>query len=488
MTATEIHFTDYFHVDPAVLQKYGAFNISLVADLPLFIDPFLLFNSPKRQYQDLHEEMIRYLRFLRDKSGATDIDQGLLRAWFLFGEVRQTWLGFTTFGNRGSGLGWDFARALQKNLNTIFRTFGQEQITHGSHLEKLCLIRSGVGRDNISDFTTNLIKGFLLEYTETFTVRHVPKQLRRVVSVPRVKFNYDTEVWQAGEYELPMFRGDFVLLTPRDILTRDEIWIDRPGLFLEFERIVTALPDEALRAQVNNYFLQRLSKEPTRKEKDLSIEAAIAKYPEVIEYYIRSREYNGNTATSISQSRVQDSEAVFITQVRELVELLRANTAFYSISGSTYDEARQRVAFFKDMIENKGGHALCYLKKKPIVRETDLQLMFRFTWMGTQSDVGREVNDGRGPVDYKISRGSRDKSLVEFKLARNSHLKQNLAKQVEIYQKASDATKAIKVIVYFTSEEHEKVQKILRELGLSRDQDIILIDARADNKPSGSKA
>jgi hypothetical protein len=239
---------------------------------------------------------------------------------------------------------------------------------------------------------------------------------------------------------------------------------------------------------VNTYFLQRHSKEPTRKEKDLSIEAAIAKYPEVIEYYIRSREDNGNTATSISQSRVQDSEAVFITQVRELVELLRANTAFYSISGSTYDEARQRVAFFKDMIENKGGHALCYLKKKPIVRETDLQLMFRFTWMGTQSDVGREVNDGRGPVDYKISRGSRDKSLVEFKLARNSHLKQNLAKQVEIYQKASDATKAIKVIVYFTSEEHEKVQKILRELGLSRDQDIILIDARADNKPSGSKA
>jgi hypothetical protein len=35
--------SEYFRVPPEKLETYGAFNVSLVADLPLFIDPFLLF-------------------------------------------------------------------------------------------------------------------------------------------------------------------------------------------------------------------------------------------------------------------------------------------------------------------------------------------------------------------------------------------------------------------------------------------------------------
>ncbi len=42
------YFTDEFGVNPNTLDRYGAYNIALIADLPLFIDPFLLFNSKKR--------------------------------------------------------------------------------------------------------------------------------------------------------------------------------------------------------------------------------------------------------------------------------------------------------------------------------------------------------------------------------------------------------------------------------------------------------
>lgn len=114
--------------------------------------------------------------------------------------------------------------------------------------------------------------------------------------------------------------------------------------------------------------------------------------------------------------------------------------------------------------------------------------MYRLTWFGTPSDINREVNNGRGPVDFKVSRGSPDKSLVECKLASNSKLKQNLQRQVAIYQRASDAPRALKVILYFTETEFTRVQSILKELNLSGSDDIILIDARCDNKPSASVA
>ena len=39
----KIYFTDIFNIDEKILENYGAFNISLCNDMPLFVDPFLLF-------------------------------------------------------------------------------------------------------------------------------------------------------------------------------------------------------------------------------------------------------------------------------------------------------------------------------------------------------------------------------------------------------------------------------------------------------------
>jgi len=74
-----VYFSDIFNVDPSVIEEYGAFNISLINDLPLFIDPFLLFNSDKKEYQNLHKEMLRYVAFLRDRSTSMKIaDAGIV--------------------------------------------------------------------------------------------------------------------------------------------------------------------------------------------------------------------------------------------------------------------------------------------------------------------------------------------------------------------------------------------------------------------------
>ncbi len=210
----KLYFSDFFVVSRADLRKHGAFNVSLLSDLPLFIDPFLLFNSRKSEYRQLHQTIIDYLIFLRNKSSNVALDMGLIRALYTFREVKQTWLGFSEVGNEGRGLGPKFARALHANLHRIFHDFGKEQISKGTHLEKLCLIEAGVGRDNISDFTTNLIKNYLLEYTEAFTNQYIDKKLRSRFEVEKVHFNYKTETWESRRFVLPKYEDVSNHLSP----------------------------------------------------------------------------------------------------------------------------------------------------------------------------------------------------------------------------------------------------------------------------------
>lgn len=487
-------FSDTFGVDTEVLDKYGALDISVINDLPLFIDPFLLFHSEKSEYQALHQQIIDYLVFLRDRAAAGSVSDGVLRNWYCFPEVKQNWLGFSVVGNGGSGLGIDFARELHKNLNVIFSDFGAEKITEGSHLEKICLIADGVGRDNISDFVTNLIQDFLCCYTADFAKVHLaPNQLREV-SIDRAAFNYTTEMWERRKYLLPWRQGDHILLTPKDMLTRDDNWINRRDLLGEFEQIPTAIPDANLRAAVNNYFQRALkarrkpNKHPSKRDRDEAAAETIREYPHLIDYYIKYKEENGDDAADISAERVLLTELQFSQRLREILHPLLQQTDFYKIAGGSYAEAHVRLAYLKHVIEDMGGWRIFYDNEgKAFEREKDLQILYRLVWFGTPSDVGAEANDGRGPVDFKVTRG-RNKTLIEMKLASNTKLEANLAKQLEIYQLSADAEKGIKAILYFDYSQLRRVQKILKKLGLTGNKDIVLIDACSDNKPSASKA
>ena len=198
----DVFFSEWFGVASETLENYGALNISVVSDLPMFIDPFLLFNSDKAEYLALHESIIDYLRFLKSQAGS-GLEPGLVDAWYRFAEVKQNWLGFVVDGNSGHGLGRMFARELNEALTTLLSDLGEEVTTESTHVEKVSLIRTGVGRDTISDFTTNLIKHYLCSYTETFTLEHIEESQRRKFTVPRAAFNYNTKVWTPRRMNWP---------------------------------------------------------------------------------------------------------------------------------------------------------------------------------------------------------------------------------------------------------------------------------------------
>jgi hypothetical protein len=485
-TKLKLYFSDYFELSKNTLDDYGAFNISLIADLPLFIDPFLLFQSEKPEYQALHNAIIQYLKYLRDLSLRQTIDYGRLKSLFYFSEVKQTYLGYTYTGNRGHGLGSRFARALNTNLSSIFKSFGKETITRGIHLEKLCLISAGVGRDTISDFVTNLIKEYLLKYTQEFADANIQDKFKARFTLPRVKFNYQLGIWTSETFTLPVFRDDYVILTPKDMLTRHENWISRAEYLADFRTIVEAAPDEQLRSDLDSYIVRRLSEKPTLEEIQSAYEDFTRLHPELIDYFILFKENNGDKAVKRSAIYVSESDLFFVQQFGSLAQFLVTNTLFYQTGLKTKHETYKRIMFLKEAIEDKGCWKIFYNKDKPITREEDLHVLFRLVWYGTALDVSREVNNGIGPADFKVSYGYKDKTLVEFKLANNTHLKTQLQTQLELYKKASDAGHGYKVVVYFNENQLARVKAILEDLQMEHDPSIILIDARP--RLSASKA
>lgn len=395
-----IYFSDFFEISADILADYGAFNVACIVDLPLFIDPFLLFTSAKPEYKGLHDHIIRYLSFLRDKSVEGSINEGLLKAWYCFPEVSQNRLGFCLTGNYGRGLGMDFAKALNDNLHHLFSDFGTEKVTKGSHLEKLVLIRDRVGRDNISDFTTNLIKGYLLEYTQRFAKKHIaPSKLQRV-NVARTTFNYDFGVWEGGVFDLPWFVDDYVLLTPEDILTKDDTWINKEDLRRDFPTIRDAIPNEALRAQINQYFKSVLPRRATVREEREAVEKTLRRFHELIDYYIRDKEDRGDEAVKRSAEKVREVDSRFVQNICHLVDLVSKQTAFYNTASNTLEETWRKIEFLKHVIESQDGYRLFYVNGKPVERESDLHVLFKLVWEGSPSSVDAEVNNGRGPVDF----------------------------------------------------------------------------------------
>lgn len=486
MNTAILLFSDYFEIHSSLLEDYGALNICLEADLPLFIDPFLLFASNKTAYQQLHREIVTHL--VRLKQIALSGNSGNLSI-FQFPEVSQNWLGFSQWGNHGRGLGPGFAKSLISAFHGFYSNFGEEDITESPHIEKLTLIGKGIGRDFISDFTTNLIKEFLLSYTQEFARLHLKPSQRKLFSI-RCSFDQALQIWLPKQFELPHFyRGDrdddFIILTPIDILSKDEAFICSSDFTASFRHIAGALENSSLREAVNTYFASQLPEKPKKNDFELAMYSTVNKFPDLLDYYIKSKEENKDQASIISHEKVDRLQRELLDTLQKLSSFLSADPSFYQTAPNSYEEALARASYLKETIENNDVYRIFYKDGKPMASEETIQRIFRLTWFGSPYDVNSEVNNGRGPADYKISYGDRDSTIVEFKLGRSSSLKNNLISQTEVYKKASRSISDIKVILCYSQAEVAKVHRVLKSIGQENAENIVIIDASP--KISGSK-
>lgn len=497
-------FSEYYGIESSVVENYGAVDISFVCDIPLFIDPMLIFNSEKEEYKVLHEEIIKYFHFLYQKA-TSGLQEKELKAWFEFNEVPNNWLGYSMSGNKGAALGKKYAHFLYDNIRFATKT---NNISKSSHIEKIMLLYEGSGKDKISDLVVNLIKGFLCSYTEKFAKKYIDSKYLMKANVERAEFNYETESFMSKEYTLPYIinekgKKEYVLLTPKDILREDEPAINRKSFLDSYDEIRLAIDNDVLRAYVNNYFSkavleyeeqQRKNKKKVNEKSIKRIERQafselIREYPELYDYYIKIVEDNPEQVNSNAKIE-RDTELEKLCDCsKNIVELIIKSGYTIYEELSAREEAKRRIKEFKHLIEDCDGYKNLYYKGEQIALEKELQRLFRFVWVDTTFKVDSEPNNGRGQADFIVSKGKYNQNVIEFKLASNNSL-DHVFTQVEIYEAANCSEGSLIVIFFFTKQEEIFARNIIKSAGYENmiDESIFLIDCRKDNKKSASIA
>ena len=150
----------------------------LVGDLPLCIDPFLLFKSRDPELRLLHASIVEHFA---DGVRAIAKDDELDANYILdFPEVAEIGFGYGATDKRGSGLGRTLTNLLIGSLKLSPAIMDRGV----RHVEEMQLISPGIGPDRIGDIASNILKEYLIQYTQRQCEAHnLP--LRSLVPVER---------------------------------------------------------------------------------------------------------------------------------------------------------------------------------------------------------------------------------------------------------------------------------------------------------------
>lgn len=186
-------------------------DIDLRDDTPLFIDPMLIANKVDRWSQDAHTTIENFFHFLIVNVKAGRVDDAKVLFSYL-GEPKETGLGLSLNSKDGNGMGEGDSERIFKKLIT------SKAIETGlvGDLEDTVIFVERIGRDKVSDMTTNIIRKQLLEYTQRQCRLH---DIKLTADVPSGMY-WDKAImeWRQNLTECLVINDQKILLVPKSIV------------------------------------------------------------------------------------------------------------------------------------------------------------------------------------------------------------------------------------------------------------------------------
>jgi hypothetical protein len=177
MSLIRPRLTDYYGV--LLTQAQADFAIPFLdEDIPLYLDPFLLWRSPSQQDNALHTAMLNSFNYLGHLEKLSKHPEAV-KILTTLSECDEV-----GFGHSHTREGRRIGEHTAEEILDLFRTIPDYDRRGFHHFEEIQFFVDHISRDRISDIACNLIKSFLLDYTIQQCQTHgIPLEK---VSVPAV--------------------------------------------------------------------------------------------------------------------------------------------------------------------------------------------------------------------------------------------------------------------------------------------------------------
>lgn len=430
-----MRFSDHFGISRT--DRDGWFDPHLTVDAKLFIDPLLLLDAGGT-WADAHSELIghfvRCYELVAKSTSRSSVSAIAARRLLTFPEPFELGLGYTAIGTHGSGSGGGYATRMMDGIAVAIAA----GLSQPEHIEEVGILNEGVGADRISDATANVLKARLIAYTQEIAHRHeVPLERHRV---RHTRVTLDEGRWHDENVELPTnpTTGRALILVPEFLLNK----LPTLNAYDWFDSHF----NEDIRLSLNLPVGQAVSK--------AEIVSYARKYPDRVRNWAREQ-----TSRKDLVGYDFGGDPLGVVQWDQEPSRYAAEHPLPHRVISTHDDlvglVGEIIEQFRRFLESQRGWSLLWNADGTEKPEEAAQLLF----LGVAQpylryfdvELDREVELGRGPVDFKVSSGAPARLLIEVKKLHNGKFWNGLQYQLPSYLKSDNATHGWLIAVQYRS-------------------------------------
>lgn len=403
------------------------FDPDLSIDTPLFVDPILLIqDSP--YWKEAHEELVNHFGhcypLVAKSISLTSNSAKLAQKLLTFPEPSEFCLGYAASGTAGSGSGRGFARSLVDGIDIAI----EAGLKVPAHIEELGILNEGFGADRISDAACNVLKHRFIAYTQEVCRRHnIPTHTH---SIKNSRVDLSANRWITEKVLLPSAPTDDrpIILLPKRFLNdlpvlNSDSWFNsslnadlRTDLNIKIgERVSKSSVVEIARKhadRVRRWTEQQASRDDLQGYNFQHDPLGIVQFDGLPVSFALANPLTTHGKQPANQTELSELVADILDKFRIFIEEQRGWELLWSTDGSEKPESAVQLLFL--------GMARHYLAQYNV-------------------EVDREVELGRGPVDFKLSCGTSMKLLIEIKKVHNGKFWNGLEAQLPSYM-VSDGT------------------------------------------------
>ncbi|WFE47114.1 hypothetical protein [Verrucosispora sp. WMMD1129] len=423
-----VYFSEQFGID--YQKSFEWFDPILEVDTLLFIDPFLLFADKAPEWNRAHDRVMDYFNdafVMLAESGLKKSHQKYRRVLTLmeFPEPEEFRLGFTRRGTRGSGSGKGLANQVTSAMVQAIRR-GVDDIRH---FEELGIFVERFNRDRISDVICNLLKPAFIEYTQAICKSHQVEM--QEVEIDHSVFDSDRMRWMKAKWLLPVDpqTNEPIILAPKRFL-RELPTLDAGDWY---DSLDTSLRDD---------WNLKVSREMNKAD----ILAAARQHIDSFRAWISRKE------ESTPQPYDVDVDPKLYVQWQRIV---REAVADSTIAPAVITSDEQMIEFVKTAMEYvrhfcesaRGWELFWEIKGEKSIPEPNMQILIyglvKAYCNAAQVSFDREVETGRGPVDFVFTGDRRIRVIMEAKKLNHGEFWGGLESQTPIYAEGLQVNRAI---------------------------------------------